>query len=133
MKKTLVIIALLLTATSATQLHAQKTNTWKGGFPGQESNWNCPRNWSLGTVPDWTCQVVIPQQTSDRKNYPVVSSRNEEIYSLVIQPGARLEIAPSGDLSVSGFLSAPLTDVGSLVVYGKFETPTGAAWEIAKQ
>ena len=99
MKKTLVTIALLLSA-AATLLQAQKINTWKGGFPGQESNWSCPRNWSLGTVPDWACQVVIPQQTSDRKNYPVLTSKNEEIYSLFIQPGARLEIAPSGGLTV---------------------------------
>ena len=99
MKKTLVTIALLLSA-AATLLQAQKINTWKGGFPGQESNWSCPRNWSLGTVPDWACQVVIPQQTSDRKNYPVLTSKNEEIYSLFIQPGARLEIAPSGELTV---------------------------------
>ncbi|MBK6929787.1 MAG: hypothetical protein IPH12_02625 [Saprospirales bacterium] len=97
MKKTLATIALLLSAAGATLLNAQKINTWKGGFPGQETNWSCPRNWSLGTVPDWACQVVIPQQTSDRKIIRCLPAKMKKFIAWLFSPGLVWRLRRVGD------------------------------------
>jgi len=136
MKHILLSFTLTLAMAGFTILNAQKINTWKGGFPGQETSWSCPRNWSLGIVPDWASQVVIPQQSSAKKNYPVLSTRNEEIYSLVIHPGARLKIAPGGELTVSSLrpeIAPASTNGGRLVVLGKFESTSDTTLGIAQQ
>ncbi len=72
---------------------AQKRNVWKGGFAGQATEWNCPRNWSLGTVPDETCVAVIERDYRSTPKYPVVSSEVGSIQYLELHRGAKLELA----------------------------------------
>lgn len=114
-------LTLFFAFTLSLQLHAQKTNTWKGNFPGQEKNWNCPKNWSLGITPDWNCHVSIPALTSENKNYPCLSGDAGEIFSLTIAPGASLEIAPAGILRITGVgpFDTPVQNEGTLFVNGK--------------
>lgn len=75
---------------------AQKLNYWKGGQAGRQTDWNCPRNWSLGKVPDQTCVAVIEQNFRNGSLYPVISTQVETVWYLMVLPGARLEIGPSG-------------------------------------
>ncbi len=79
---------------------AQKLNVWKGGQPGRQADWNCPRNWSLGIVPDQTCVAVIEQNFQSGANYPVISTPVELVRYLMLLPGAQLEIGPRGRLEV---------------------------------
>ena len=79
---------------------AQKLNVWKGGQPGRQADWNCPRNWSLGIVPDQTCVAVIEQNFQSGANYPVISTPVELVRYLMLLPGTQLEIGPRGHLEV---------------------------------
>ncbi|MFN0213231.1 MAG: hypothetical protein ACKVT2_03170 [Saprospiraceae bacterium] len=93
------LIACILLGFLPNSLAAQKLNVWKGGQAGQATEWNCPRNWSLGKVPDWTCTVLI-EQNYQHGNYPVISKPSESVGFLIIHPGARLEIKPTGSLEI---------------------------------
>ena len=127
------LIALLLGFQSS--LSAQKTATWKGGFPGQETNWACARNWSLNIVPDGNCHVVIPALLSQKKNYPVLSSTDEEVYSLVIESNAELSILPSGKLIILGLspFDKPFWNAGTLILSGTLVFPNVGSDSIAKR
>jgi hypothetical protein len=83
----------LLTLTTA--LQAQVTNTWKGGFAGQETNWLCPKNWSLGKVPGAFDRVVIPDVSTSTRRYPIIVSGEIEVQSIDIQSGATLTMLQS--------------------------------------
>ncbi len=94
------IIALTVLGLLPETALAQKLNVWKGGQAGHQTDWNYPKNWSLGMVPDWTCAAVIEQNFQNGSRYPVITKAVEPIQYLVIYPGARLEIGISGGLEV---------------------------------
>lgn len=75
--------------------NAQTANTWKGGTPGHENDWNIAANWSLGEVPNATHDVVIPNDGI----FPVLAGKTVEINSLQMQPGAELTL--KGDARVA--------------------------------
>lgn len=85
----------------SSSLHAE-TNTWKGGTPGDETNWMNPRNWCANTVPTEISDVVIPNISTTGSHYPIVKSKVEPIGSLLISGGAKLFIEESGLLIVDG-------------------------------
>ena len=125
--KTLVLV-FTVAFMPALQLTAQKTNYWKGGFPGQENEWNQPNNWSLGFVPDWTCHVIIPDVSTASCPDPVLKNGDAEVQSVIIQVGASFTIASGACLWLLGFNSfeVPLQNEGTLALKGKILTePTG--------
>ena len=103
MKNILSVLALTLLciALMPEMAQAQKRNIWKGGHAGRATEWNCPRNWSLGIVPDAACVAVIEQDYRSTPLYPVISASVEVVQCLLLFPGARLEIGPKGRLEVA--------------------------------
>lgn len=91
-------LACLLLASAA--VHAQKTVTWKGGAPGRETEWNCPKNWSSGAVPNCFSDVIIPDVSTASNRYPIIREWGQEVNTLVMYSGASLFIQPSGSLNV---------------------------------
>ncbi len=79
-------------------LTAQKLATWKGGTPGQPTEWNCPTNWEEGRIPNEFSQVVIPDVSSSTFSNPALNSGEVEIWSLQILSGATLKIGKSARL-----------------------------------
>jgi hypothetical protein len=124
-----------LALTQVNVLRAQQTAIWKGGFPGQENNWNCPRNWNLQKVPDANCHTVIPMLLSEQKNYPVLSSPDQEVYSLVIEANAELTILPNGKIHILGLspYDKPFWNSGTLKLSGTLQLPNLVSDSIAKR
>ncbi len=85
---------------NATYCEAQKTNNWKGGTPGQETNWNCAKNWSANQVPDAFQNVIITDVSSGSGFYPTIKDGGFEVNALILESGAALEIAKKGSLTV---------------------------------
>lgn len=85
---------------NCTLLNAQKLSYWKGGTPGMESNWNCPKNWSNAKVPDGFSDVIIPDVSSGSGCYPTLKDRGLEVNSLTLQSGTSLNIEKQGTLIV---------------------------------
>ncbi|MCF8246116.1 MAG: hypothetical protein K9J37_15645 [Saprospiraceae bacterium] len=83
-----------------TQVKAQKINFWKGGAPGQESNWNCPKNWSEHQIPDAFQNVIVPDVSSGSGVYPTIDVSGLEVNALVLESGATLTITKKGALEV---------------------------------
>jgi hypothetical protein len=79
-------------------LAAQVTNVWKGGTPGRETDWHCPKNWSRGDVPDEFTDVVIGDVSSTTRRYPVIAHGQVEVASLLIRTGAALTVRPGAAL-----------------------------------
>ena len=48
---------------------------WQGGTPGRETDWNCPKNWSTGCVPDQNSEVLIPTYSIHDTYFPIVKER----------------------------------------------------------
>lgn len=83
---------LMLLSLSITPLLAQ--NTWISTSSG---SWNTPGNWSAGTVPAATDEVIIPSGTAT----PVIASGVSALAKYVeVQVGASLSISSGGSLSV---------------------------------
>lgn len=94
------IAATLFSLLLATNLHAQKCATWKGGTPGRTTDWNCASNWKEGRVPNEFSSVIIPDVSTTTGYHPSIASNVEAISSLQVLPGASLTIAESGALEV---------------------------------
>ncbi len=78
-------------------------NTWKGGIPGAETDWNNPRNWSEGRLPDWSDDlVIIPNVRSQSGYFPIVKTPVPDIACLSIEGGAKITILSSGHLTING-------------------------------
>ncbi|MCB9267373.1 MAG: hypothetical protein H6558_20310 [Lewinellaceae bacterium] len=94
--RTLPVLSIVLLAcfTAKAQVY------WQGGFPGRETEWTEPRNWSTGQVPGWKDFAVIPYQ--DHGFYPEVSSVVPLIQALAVRKEATLTIAPEGVLTIDG-------------------------------
>ena len=83
-------------AFSAALTLAPPANTWIGGGNTSKTDWNDPTNWSLGTVPSATDNVVIPQTSYN----PVLSS-NVTVKSITIQSSGYLTLPSKYTLNVS--------------------------------
>lgn len=97
----LISAALLLTVFAP--VFSQKNNTWKGGTPGHEQDWNCPKNWSAYTVPDDFTNVFIPDVTSASLFPPAIKSGQLEVNALVLASKASLTIEQGAQLTVFAF------------------------------
>jgi hypothetical protein len=93
----LLTIVFILAATCG---YAQKTNTWKGGFPGKKNDWFCPQNWSTYTVPDEFSDVIIPDVSTSSFAPPVIVNSPVEINSLQMLDNASMTIAHDAVLIV---------------------------------
>lgn len=103
-------------------------NTWDGS---EGTNWGTAANWSLGTVPVATDDVVIPDGLT---NYPVISGITALSANLTINAVAEsnvLTIDSDGALTVDGVLTitdfntrmiinSNASNSGSLIVSGSF-------------
>jgi hypothetical protein len=79
---------------------AQKTIVWKGGTPGQETNWYCAKNWSTHTVPDAFSDVVIPDVSTTTRALPEIHSGEVEVNRLMIAHNAGLGLGQSARLAI---------------------------------
>lgn len=100
---------------------AQITNTWIGGCPGHETDYNFYKNWSTNQVPDWSSDVVIPNKFSDNQYFPVIAGEYVEVNSLYIHAGAELTIKENAYMAVlnEDYKNEPLVNMGEILVYGK--------------
>jgi len=108
---------------SLCNVYAQRTNTWIGGSPGHETDWNYYKNWSLNDVPDWTDDVIIPDVSSSTHHYPVIKEIEAEINSLTINPKANLHVTAKASLVVLSEESYNhgILNQGALVIDGILE------------
>jgi hypothetical protein len=86
---------------------AQKTNVWRGGAPGHETDWAFFKNWSAGHTPNEFDHVVIPNVSTSTNKYPVIRKDDVEVLSLKIDTGASLTLLPQArlyteDVEISG-------------------------------
>jgi hypothetical protein len=78
-------------------------NTWVGGTPGAETDWEQPSNWSDQRVPDWTDQLVIIANVSTASgHFPIVDTAVPEVPCLQINAGAQLTVTENGHLVING-------------------------------
>ena len=86
---------------------AQKTNNWRGGAPGHETEWSYFKNWSAGRIPNEFDHVVISDVSTSTGKYPVISKGEIDVLSLVVESGASLTLLPQArlfaeDIVISG-------------------------------
>ncbi len=120
--KQALIISLLLAAglsvnaqTRPLDPNNHSVNTWKGGKPGREADWNVAANWSLYRIPDWT-HVYIPDMSATGRPYPILK-KHADVHSLQLQSGAELTIMENGSLQLPEGL---LQD--AMVIHGYLDT-----------
>lgn len=100
----------------------QGQNIWKGGFPGDETNWDNPRNWSENQIPDWAdLEVLIPNVESNSGYFPTIKNEVPEINYLNIQSGAQIIIQSTGVLTINGEMTYNhgIQNIGELHNHGK--------------
>ncbi|TNE59164.1 MAG: hypothetical protein EP344_09100 [Bacteroidetes bacterium] len=114
-------LVLLCTLISSLTLTAQVE--WKGGFPGQETNWFCAQNWSDNQIPNDLDNVVIPDRSTNGNFYPVIRSEEASVQSLAVYSGAKLTIQTGARLKVMGFNlpGGALFNHGDLINNGTLE------------
>lgn len=96
--------------TNATAAAARNSaSIWTGN--GETSDWNEPKNWEEGMVPDETSDVVIPGSIFPQ---PALTEKTK-IHSITIEPDARLFV--NAPLEVA----AELTNQGSIEGTGSIE------------
>ncbi len=101
--KTPIIILTSFLFVFLTNTNSIAQNYWLGGFPGQETEWNQPRNWSENRVPDLSQDaIIIPNVSTESGYFPVLKNEVPSIASLEIQSGASLSILKEGKLSIDG-------------------------------
>ena len=94
---TKIIIICFFTLISITAT-AQKTNVWRGGAPGHETDWSFFKNWSAGHTPSEFDHVIIPDVSTSTGDYPVIRTGEIEVWGLEIQSGASLTLMPKARL-----------------------------------
>ena len=119
--KNLILVLTTLICLSSNCLQAQ--NSWKGGTPGHETEWNVAKNWSENRVPDWTDNVIIADVSTCSRYYPVINSEVEPIAHLEIHSNASLAILSKGKLIIDGVttFNTGITLIGSIYVIGDLE------------
>ena len=101
MKTSLSSIALLLSLFAfVSPLHAQHINFWVGGTPGMHRDWHCPKNWSLGQIPNQFSDVIIPDVSTGSDAMPLIRSGVVEVNSMRIDSNVVVEIASEATLVV---------------------------------
>lgn len=95
------LLTLLLTL-SCSILVAQKSVTWIGGTPGNETSWDEPRNWSDHHVPNEFSNVYIPDVSTSSFSNPTIEDGVIELNSLQIQSTAKLTIQKMAKLIIYG-------------------------------
>jgi hypothetical protein len=101
MKASLSSIALVFfLLQSALPLQAQRLNFWVGGTPGMDRDWHCPRNWSLGQIPNQFSDVIIPDVSTASDAMPLIRDGVVEVNSMRIDSNAVLEIGSEATLVV---------------------------------
>lgn len=80
---------------------AQDVHVWKGGTPGNETNWDEPKNWSNHEVPSEESYVVIKFENTGHYSQPEINGK-VVIASLELQSNARLKINSAGELLIDG-------------------------------
>ena len=88
----------LLFASQTNAFLPKKSATWKGGQPGQPTEWNCAKNWLENRVPNEFSAVVIPDCSTTTFSDPVLKTGEVEVYSLEIHSGAKLLIGKNARL-----------------------------------
>lgn len=97
-------IAFFFILANSVSVHAQRVVFWKGGTPGMETAWSCPKNWSNHAVPDEFSNVIIPDVSTRSDKYPVISEKDVVINFLTLESGSSLTISKNGALNIqSGF------------------------------
>ena len=92
----LTAVLLLLNA----NVFAQKTTVWKGGAPGMENDWNCPKNWNTYSVPDVFSNVIIPDVSTTTLAAPVIKNGRMEVNTLFLETNAFLTVEELGQLVI---------------------------------
>ena len=82
-------------------LCAQKTTQWKGGTPGQESEWNVASNWTTNQVPDEMTRVVIWKTNNGHDAMPVIDEQ-VVVASVHLFDSTLLTIRETGALTIDG-------------------------------
>ena len=114
------LICAVLLLTFCTTVFSQNINTWKGGTPGMEHEWNCPKNWSNYNVPDGFTDVIIPDVSSTSLAMPVIQKGIGEVNSISIASNSMLTIRKDAQLIVhckmDGFAMENITLEGTMLV-----------------
>lgn len=110
-------------------------NYWRGGFPGNEKDWNTAQNWNQNKVPDWTQNVIIPDVSAQSGYFPVINELVNPIPHLEIQGNALLTILDSGKLVIDGktTFNSGLVMVGDILAKGDIEILNTALVAIDRQ
>ena len=99
----LFLATLTLMTLAATQLFSQKPAEWKGGFPGHETDWNCPQNWTGNTVPNAFSDVSVPDVSTASRALPIIKTGIVEINSIRINAASTVFIGKGCGLLVFGW------------------------------
>ena len=92
MKAIIFSTAIIICMSFTIETNAQKIITWKGGTPGQETKWNCPKNWDNNSVPNEFSNVVIPDVSGSTQSAPRIVSGTVEVNSIFIFSNAKFEV-----------------------------------------
>lgn len=99
--------------------NAQIASNWQGGTPGRTSEWNCASNWKEGKVPNEFSNVFIAINTNTPELSPRIDQTEIVINTLVLLPGAVLNISNNGGLevidSISVYGNANIHNQGELI------------------
>ncbi|MFZ4475033.1 MAG: hypothetical protein ACOYPR_07570 [Saprospiraceae bacterium] len=101
--RTITLCTVLFFLTNLSSVLAQTKNTWKGGAPGHESDWNHYKNWSLGKTPDVFDRVIIPDVSASTRKYPIIKAGEFEVLSIEVQTGASLILLPAARIVAEEF------------------------------
>ena len=120
--KNLLIAILTL---SATITFAQQTVTWKGGTPGNETNWNEAKNWSNNRVPNIFSDVVIEDVSTSTFSTPSIEGGIIELNSIRITSNAKLTVGVNAKVIIyshtEGLFKENLDIKGTFMVMGELE------------
>lgn len=82
---------------------SQKNNTWVGGTPGMEDNWNCAKNWSTYSVPDEFTNVIIPDVSTTTFSNPIIKEGEVQVNAIFMESDAMLTVGQDARMIVFGF------------------------------
>lgn len=106
---------------SCATVFSQKTTTWKGGAPGMEYEWNCPKNWSGGAIPNEFSNVVIPDVATTTHAAPVIQSGQVTVNALYLHSNALLTIGSKAELVI--LETAEGINTSTILLKGKLSLP----------
>lgn len=90
--------------------YAQREIVWKGGTPGQESEWFCASNWIPERIPDEFSNVIIPDVSTSSRAYPEI--KGEQVVAI-----NEIRVYTTAELLVD--------KQSSLLIYGNVYDPKG--------